>query len=150
MVEKTKLFKEIVEDLLKELELKVEAKVTQDEDLVSVQLKTDEPGILIGYHGQTLAALQLVVALMGFKKLKEWTRLVLNVGDYRQKRKEVLERMAEMISQKVISSGKAQDLPPMPPIERRIVHLFLAENGKVESFSEGEGRDRHVVVKLKS
>ena len=150
MAEKTKLFKKIVEDLLKELKLKVEAEVTQDEDLVSIQLKTDEPGILIGYHGQTLAALQLIIALMGFRELKEWTRVILNVGDYRQKRKEVLERMAEMISQKVISLGESQELPPMPPIERRIVHLFLAENDKVESFSEGEGRDRHVVVKLKS
>lgn len=149
MAEKTKTFKKLARDLFKELELKVETEVTQDKDLISIQLKTEEPGILIGYHGQTLAALQLIIALMGFKKFDEWTRILVNVGDYRQKRQETLERMAEMICQKATSLGKEQNFPPMPPLERRIVHLFLKDNDKVETFSEGQGKDRYVVVKLK-
>jgi len=149
MAEKTKTFKKLAENLFKELELKVETEVTQNEDLISIQLETEEPGILIGYHGQTLAALQLIIALMGFKKFDEWTRILINVGDYRQKRQDTLERMAEMICQKTISSGEEQSFSSMPPLERRIIHLFLKDNDKVETFSEGQGKDRHVVVKLK-
>ena len=150
MADKVKTFEKIVKDLFKQLDLKVGVEIKQSEDLVSIQLDNDEPGILIGYHGQTLAALQLIIALTAFKKLGEWTKILVNVGDYRQKRQESLERMAEMVCQKVIASGESQDLPPMLPLERRIIHLVLAGNDKIETVSEGEGKERHVVVKLKS
>ncbi len=150
MVDKVKTFEKITKDLFKQLDLKVGIEIKQNGDLVSIQLDNDEPGILIGYHGQTLAALQLIIALMAFKKLGEWTKTLVNIDDYRQKRQESLERMAEMVCQKVIASGESQDLPPMPPLERRIIHLTLAENDRIETVSEGEGKERHVVVKLKS
>ena len=115
-----------------------------------IQLKTEDPGVLIGYHGQALAALQQMITMIAFKKNGEWVRVLVDVEDYREKRKEVLERMAISIAEKVKASGKSQLLPPMSSFERRIVHVILAERPEVETVSEGEGDQRHIVVKLKS
>ncbi|MCX6724573.1 MAG: hypothetical protein NTV20_00525, partial [Candidatus Shapirobacteria bacterium] len=94
-------------------------------------------------------AFQLLLALMGFRKLNEWTRVLVNVGDYREKREESLTNMAKSLAQKVKFSGTSQSLPPMSSAERRIIHLALAEETEMETISEGEGRDRHVVIKPK-
>ncbi|MBM3205991.1 hypothetical protein FJZ41_04050, partial [Candidatus Shapirobacteria bacterium] len=110
----------------------------------------DEPGILIGYHGQSLVAIQQILTLMAFKKFGEWVRLLVDVGDYREKRKESLEQMAKSLAQKVKLSGQSQVFPPMSSFERRIIHLVLAEDNEVKTVSEGEGDQRHVVLKPKS
>lgn len=150
MVEKIKTFKKITQQLFKHLDVKVGVEVKEEEGVVAIQLTTEEPGLLIGYHGETLAAIQLIISMTGFKKLGERTWILVNVGDYREKRKEVLERMAHSVAQKVKFSSQAQALPPMPSSERRIIHLALADNPEVETASEGEGKDRYVVVKPKS
>jgi len=150
MAEKAKTFEKITKELFSLLETKVGLEIKEEEDGVVIQLTTDEPGILIGYHGQALQALQLLIALIGFRKLGEWTRVLVNVGDYREKREESLTNMAKSLAQKVKFSGTSQGLPPMSSAERRIIHLALAEEQEVETVSEGEGRDRHVVIKTKS
>jgi len=150
MAEKAKTFEKITKELFSLLETKVGLEIKEEEDGVVIQLTTDEPGILIGYHGQALQAVQLLLALMGFRKLGEWTRVLVNVGDYREKRQESLTKMAQAIAQKVRFSGTSQNLPPMSSAERRIIHLALADETEVETISEGEGRDRHVVVKPKA
>jgi len=150
MAEKAKTFEKITKELFSLLKTKVGLEIKEEEDGVVIQLTTDEPGILIGYHGQALQAVQLLLALMGFRKLGEWTRVLVNVGDYREKRQESLTKMAQAIAQKVRFSGTSQNLPPMSSAERRIIHLALADETEVETISEGEGRDRHVVVKPKA
>lgn len=149
MADKTKTFEKITNELFSLLETKVGLEIKEEEDGVAIQLTTDEPGILIGYHGQALQALQLLIAMIGFKKNGEWTRVLVNVGDYREKREESLTNMAKSLAQKVKFSGTSQSLPPMSSAERRIIHLALAEEQEVETVSESEGRDRHVVIKPK-
>jgi len=149
MVEKIKTFEKITKELFALLETKVGLEIKEEEGAIMIQLTTDEPGILIGYHGQAIQAVQLLLALMGFRKLGEWTRVLVNVGDYREKRQESLTNMAKSLAQKVKFSGTSQGLPPMSSAERRIIHLALAEDTEVETVSEGEGRDRHVVIKQK-
>jgi len=149
MADKTKTFEKITNELFSLLETKVGLEIKKEEDGVAIQLTTDEPGILIGYHGQALQALQLLIAMIGFKKNGEWTRVLVNVGDYREKREESLTNMAKSLAQKVKFSGTSQSLPPMSSAERRIIHLALAEEQEVETVSESEGRDRHVVIKPK-
>ncbi len=149
MAEKIKTFEKITKELFALLETKVGLEIKEEEGAIMIQLTTDEPGILIGYHGQAIQAVQLLLALMGFRKLGEWTRVLVNVGDYREKRQESLSNMAKSLAQKVKFSGTSQSLPPMSSAERRIIHLALAEDTEVETISEGEGRDRHVVVKSK-
>lgn len=149
MVEKIKTFEKITKELFALLETKIGLEIKEEEGAIMIQLTTDEPGILIGYHGQAIQAVQLLLALMGFRKLGEWTRVLVNVGDYREKRQESLTKMAQAIAQKVKFSGTSQSLPPMSSAERRIIHLALADDQEVETVSEDEGRDRHVVVKIK-
>ena len=149
MADKAKTFEKITNELFSLLETKVGLEIKEEEDGVAIQFTTDEPGILIGYHGQALQALQLLIAMIGFKKNGEWTRVLVNVGDYREKREESLTNMAKSLAQKVKFSGTSQSLPPMSSAERRIIHLALAEEQEVETVSESEGRDRHVVIKPK-
>jgi len=147
---KLKIIKEITEKLLELLEVKASLVVKEEDEIINIQLETEEPGILIGYHGQALQALQLLISLIGFKKFNEWVRVVVNVGDYQEKRQESLTKMAQSIAQRAKFSGTSQSLPPMSSAERRIIHLALANDTEVETFSEGEGRERHVVIKPKS
>ena len=149
MAEKAKTFEKITQELFSLLETKVGLEIKEEEDGIIIQLTTEEPGILIGYHGQALQSLQLLIGLIGFRKTGEWTRVLVNVGDYREKREESLTNMAKSLAQKVKFSGTSQSLPPMSSAERRIIHLALADDQEVETVSESEGRDRHVVIKPK-
>jgi len=149
MADKAKTFEKITQELFSLLATKVGLEIKEKDDGVVIQLATDEPGILIGYHGQALQALQLLIGLIGFKKTGGWTRVLVNVGDYREKREESLTNMAKSLAQKVKFSGTSQSLPPMSSAERRIIHLALADDQELETVSEGEGRDRHVVIKQK-
>lgn len=143
-----------VENLVKELigHLGVQAKAEVKEDkegVIHIQLETEDPGILIGYHGETLASLQLLLGLMTYRQTNEWQRILVNVGDYRERRQESLERMALSAAQKVRFSGEEQALPFMTATERRLIHLALADDAEVMTESEGEGRNRRVVIKPK-
>jgi spoIIIJ-associated protein len=142
--------KKVVKNLLDLLGVEAEIKISLDKDLYQVQLETSDPGILIGYHGETLRAIQRIVAMIIYRQTEEWTKITVNVGDYRQRRQETLEKMAKVAAQKTRFSKEAQSLPPMPASERRIVHLVLAEEADIETVSEGEGRNRYVVVQPKS
>lgn len=140
--------KKIAEELLNRLGIQTKIDIKEDnEGKINLQLEAAEPGILIGYHGETLAAIQLIISLIAFKKIGEWTRILVNVGDYWEKRQESLERMASSVAQKVKFSGQAQFLPPMSASERRIIHLALSNDLSVETVSEGMGRERHIVIK---
>jgi len=150
MDKQIKILEEITQELFDLLRMKVTFTIKKEEEVFVIQLKTEDPGVLIGYHGQALAALQQMITMIAFKKNGEWVRVLVDVEDYREKRKEVLERMAISIAEKVKASGKSQLLPPMSSFERRIVHVILAERPEVETVSEGEGDQRHIVVKLKS
>lgn len=145
-----KIVLEITEELLKLLEVKAKVKAEKDaEGAWQVEIESEETGILIGYHGETLSSLQLLIGLMVYKKLGEWQRVMINVGDYRQKREAQLIRMAQSAAQRVRFSGQAVSLPFLNSGERRLIHLFLKEDEGVETLSEGEGRERHLVIRPK-
>lgn len=102
--------------------------------------------LLIGYHGQTLNALQVILGLLSFRKFGEFSHILVEAGDYRKERKEELERRALEAADKARFLLKEVSFPAMPPFERRIIHLVLAEEQGVKTESRGEGRERHVVV----
>lgn len=148
MAGKIETLKKITEELFEHLGVKAKIQIKKEKDgTIAVQLTSDEPGILIGYHGQTLAAIQLIISLMVFKQFGQWTRVLVNVGDYRERREESLGRLAQAAAQRAKLSGQTQSLPPMSSTERRIIHLALAEDPDVETVSEGEGQSRHILVK---
>lgn len=144
-----KIIKAIVERLLSFLKLEATIDVLEDKEneAVRVQIETSQPGILIGYHGETLAALQLILGIMVNQKIDKWIKIIVNVGDYRQKREEVLKRMALSAAQRVHFSGEPVVLLSLSAFERRIIHLALADHLEVETSSEGEGKERRLVIR---
>ena len=142
--------KKAAEDLLSALQIEGTVAVTKgEEDVISVNLETTESGLLIGFHGETLYSFQLILGLMVYKQLGEWVKIVVEIGDYRAKREEQLTAMAQAYANQAISTGQPVYLPPLPPSERRVVHMALQERTDVTTESEGEGNSRRVVVKPK-
>lgn len=146
---KLNIIKETAERLLKLLQIEATVEVLEDQQsgLVNVQIKTPEQGILIGYHGETLSALQLILGVLSGKRIGEWVKLTVNVGDYRQKREETLQRMALSAAQRAQFSGQPVVLENLSPPERRVIHLALSGHSEVETTSEGEGRERKLVIR---
>jgi spoIIIJ-associated protein len=107
-------------------------------------------GTLIGRRGETLAALQLLVNLITYKQTGEHERIIVDVEGYRARREENLRSMAERVAQQVRNSGRAVMLEAMPPNERRIIHMALADYEDISSDSTGVGEERRVVVSLRS
>ncbi|HEU4784849.1 MAG TPA: RNA-binding cell elongation regulator Jag/EloR [Ktedonobacterales bacterium] len=104
--------------------------------------------VLIGRRGETLAALQLLMHLVVSKQGDTRERVIVDVEGYRHRREENLRSMAQRIAQQVRTSGRAVMLEAMPPNERRIVHMALADFEDISTESEGEGDQRRVVVSL--
>ena len=147
---KEEIVKQLAEELLAGLQIPATVTVSPgEEDTLSVNITTEESGLLIGYHGETLSSFQLILGLMVYKKLGQWVKVVVEIGDYRAKRAEQLTAMAQAYANQALSTGQPVYLPPLPPSERRVVHLALQENPQVETESVGDGNSRLVVVKPK-
>ena len=106
-------------------------------------------GLLIGRRGETLAALQLLVSLIVGHRTKHRMRIILDAENYRQRREENLRSLALRVAQQVRNYRRSIALEAMPPHERRIVHIALAESKDISTESIGEGDARRVVISLK-
>ena len=146
--EKLKTIKETTVELLGLLKIdQPEVAIEEDEEgTVRVNIQTPDSALLIGYHGQTLSSFQLILSLIAYKKLGVWQKVIVDIGDYRERREEEITQMALNLARQVKESGKATVLPSLSPNERRIVHLCLQEDPTVETYSEGEGRYRRLVI----
>ncbi len=145
-----KLIQKTTEKLLKLIGLeKTTIDVVKQEEVISVHIDCDSPGILIGFKGETIFSLQLILSLMIYKKLGSWQKIVVNVADWREKREESLKNLALNSAQKVKLSGEAIALNNLNAAERRVIHMVLAENADVYTESEGEGTNRRLVIKPK-
>lgn len=145
------IIQKTAEELLGFLEIekpKVSLEV-DEEGVFHLKIETEDSGILIGYHGENIYALQLILSLVVYKKLGCWQRIVVDIGDWRQKREEQLKRIALSAAQRVKFSQEPVMMPYLNAAERRIVHLALADNPDVQSRSEGEGRERKLIIELK-
>lgn len=143
--------KKITEELLEKLLIKATVEVAEDSQnqAFKIQIESEDSGYLIGYHGETIEALQLILSLMVYQKLGSWQRLVVNVGDYRQQREEQLKKLALNVAQKVKFSSEQQIIPNLSASERRVIHLVLASHPDVYTESEGEGDQRTLIVRPK-
>lgn len=116
---------------------------------VSLDVRGDDLGILIGRRGQTLAALQYVVRLIVGRRIDKWVPVMIDVEGYRQRRAEALKRFAIEMAERVKARGAPFTLEPMPPNERRIIHMALADHPQVFTESIGQGDERKVVIRPK-
>ncbi|HEY8476375.1 MAG TPA: RNA-binding cell elongation regulator Jag/EloR [Chloroflexota bacterium] len=119
------------------------------EEVVALDVDGDDLGILIGRHGDTLAALQLILSLMVNRRTKRWPRLVVDVAGYRQRREASLRQLALQVAEQAWRTRRSIVLRPMPPSERRLIHLALQHHPHVTTHSIGDGEERRVVVSPK-
>lgn len=132
--------------LLKEMNIPAEIEITLAQDALNINIIGEDMAILIGKRGQTLDSLQYLVSLVVNKERDDYMRVVLDTENYRAKRKETLEGLAEKLASKVKKSRKNVILEPMNPYERRIIHSALQNNPNVSTKSEGDEPYRKVVI----
>lgn len=133
------------------MNLTVEVMIEKEENsnIVNVELKGDDMGVLIGKRGQTLDSLQYLTNLAVNKNAEEYVKVKIDTEDYRKRRRETLENLAKNIAYKVKRTKRPVSLEPMNPFERRVIHSALQNDKFVTTHSEGEEPYRHVVVTLK-
>ena len=145
-----KVTAEVVESLLSLLDADVVLTLTQmhNEDLDGpiFEIEGDDAGLLIGRRGETLKALQFIVRYIVSHKLDERVYLMIDVEGYQQRRNLALENMALRVARRVSDTGRSIALEPMPPYERRIVHVALSDHSEVTTESTGVGESRQVVI----
>jgi spoIIIJ-associated protein len=121
----------------------------RDEDHVWVDIEGRDASRLLAHQSEALDALQLVVQMMWAHKTKSNVRITLDADHYKAQRDRRLTQMALRLAERVVDSGRSITLEPMPPAERRLVHLALRDHPAVMTESQGEGSDRRVTIKLK-
>ena len=139
-------------DFLGQINFEVEKAFVEDvegeENQVLVGITVANPAGLIGFRGRNLAAVQLILSLMIRNQVGEDIRVLLDVNNYRNEQKERLENMVKSLAEKCLQTGKPVSLATMSSYERRICHMALVDIEGIVSESEGEGEDRHVVIKI--
>ncbi len=135
------------EEFCKNLGIEGTFVIEEVEDGVQVELDTKDSGAVIGYHGEVLEALQLLLSLAISKKTGVFVRTAVEVGDYRKNRTAWLEHLAASARERALAEGSEITLSNLKPWERRIIHLYLEKDEEVLSESIGEGRNRSLVVK---
>jgi spoIIIJ-associated protein len=151
---------QIAKDILKQLltRMGISAEVVAVDNPSTVPLGAEEPqtifldvlgqdlGMLIGRRGDHLSQIQYLVTMLVNRKIETWTRVIIDVEGYRNRREESLVGLAERVARQVSRSQRAIELEPMPPNERRIIHLTLQEHPDVLTHSTGEGHQRRITV----
>lgn len=129
----------------KDLNYKIEIK----EGILHIDFIGEDSLNLIGYRGETLNSLQTILVAVLKKKMDSKVKLYLNVGDYREKRNDILKDLARKIEAEVFKNRKKRVLEPMSAYERKIIHTELQNSDKVFTFSIGEEPHRRLVIDLK-
>jgi spoIIIJ-associated protein len=137
---------ELLDEIVDGLRLDVDVDVKEEHDLLTGRLEGEDVGLFIGRHGQTIDAVQHLAQRIVFPDGPSSVRVVIDANGYRERRAETLRAVADGAADEAMRSGLAVELDPLPPFERRIVHEYLRERGDVETHSEGDEPDRHLVI----
>ena len=145
-----KITAEVVENLLSLMGVDVVLTLKQlhndDLDGPIFEIEGDDAGLLIGRKGETLKTLQFIVRYIVSHRLDDRVNLMIDVEGYQERRNLALENMARRVARRVSDTGREIALEPMPPNERRIVHLALSDHPRVTTESTGDGISRQVVI----
>jgi len=140
---------DVLETLLRLMGLVGAVEASRDEMRLILNIEGDDLGILIGRRGQTLACLQYIVRLIVAGRLKAWLPLNVDVCGYKKRRCDSLRELALKLAGQVKLRRRSVTLEPMPPSERRVIHLALTNHPDVITHSIGEGTSRKIVISLK-
>lgn len=132
------------------MDLDVEVEVIKketDEEQITLNIIGQNLGILIGHRGSTLDSLQYLTSLVANRDGEEnYVRIILDAEGYRERRKQTLFQLARRLAEKARTTGRKVVLEPMPPHERRIIHLALQEEKDIKTYSEGREPYRKVII----
>jgi len=138
-------------ELLEKMNFEVEKAFVEDmdgeENQALVEITVKDPAGLIGFRGRNLASIQFVLSLIIRSQIGEGIRVLLDVNNYRSEQKIRLENMTKSLAEKVLETGKDVVMANMSSYERRICHMVLTEMEGITGESEGEGEERHIVIK---
>ncbi|MBQ3416572.1 MAG: protein jag [Ruminococcus sp.] len=135
--------KEIIEKMGLE-NITVSSKI--EDNVITLDIEGEDVGFIIGRRGETLDALQYLACLAANRVDQNYSRVVINTGDYREKREKTLASLGRRLAIKAAKTGKKTSLEPMNPYERRIIHTAVQKVNGATSWSEGESVNRHVVI----
>lgn len=140
---------DVLDNLLGMLLLEGSYEIEEGADGFLVAIDTKDAGRLIGARGESLEGLQLIInQIMSSKMGENFKRVVIDVAGWRKQKEEELKIRAAEHGRQVLETGKEVELEPMSAWQRRVVHMVIAETQGLSSESVGEGRDRHIVIKL--
>ncbi len=126
-------------------DITVSAKLDEN-NAINIDIEGEDVGYIIGRRGETLDALQYLSCLAANRVDSSYSRVVINTGDYREKREKTLESLGRRLAIKAAKTGRQSSLEPMNPYERRIIHTAVQKVNGATSWSEGENMNRHVVI----
>ena len=138
--------RKFLEKIATAMGLQVVISTVTTDDTVTLNLHGDDLGILIGKHGQTLDALQYLTNLAANREGRDRIRFIIDVEDYRKRRADTLEQLALRLADRAKRTGERVALEPMTPHERKIIHMSLQNDTRIETYSEGEEPYRRVVI----
>lgn len=144
--EPTERVRAIVGRVVQALGLHASVDIEETGDEIRATVNGDDLGILIGRHGTTIDALQHLAMRAAYHGVSDHKAVVVDAAGYRERREAALKRAADRAVEDALSFGRAVELEPMGPQERRIVHLYLRDRPEVQTHSEGDEPDRRLVV----
>lgn len=133
-------------EITKQMDAPATVTMSHEDHLIVFQLDTEKQGLLIGKHGKMLNAIQYLAQVFIHRVAKNKLSIVVNIGNYREKRQAILQRLAERTAEKVDRTGRPIFLEPMPAFERKQIHAALSKKDYVKTHSEGEEPYRYLVV----
>ena len=149
-VDPTQKAKDFLAEIFKNMSLDVLIeKFATSEDTVTLHLHGADLGILIGKHGQTLDSLQYLTNLVANKGQENWTKIIIDIENYRKKRTDTLTKLALRLADKAKRRNERISLEPMNSHERKIIHMALQDDKRITTYSEGDEPYRHIVIMSK-
>jgi spoIIIJ-associated protein len=136
----------LLERIVEDLDLEAEVSVNEGDDEIHAEVNGEDVGLLIGRHGQTIDAVQLLCYQAAFRGRQERKRVTVDAAGYRQRQGEALQRRADMAAEDALADSRPIEMDPMGPNERRVVHEHLRDRPEVETHSEGDEPNRFVVI----
>ena len=146
--EAARITKEYLEGIAKTYGAQATVTVEARRDRMTFVFDTDKQGLLIGKHGKILNALQVLAQVSVHRFIKGRISVQVDVGDYRQRRSETLQQIAERTARKVLKTKQPVYLEPLPAYERKQIHAALSKNKRISTHSEGKEPHRYLVVEI--
>lgn len=140
---------EYLENIINDYGAKADITVERQKNQLIFNIETDKSGLIIGKHGKIINSLQVLAQIMVHQYDKRRQSVILNIGDYRNRRANVLEQIAERTAKEVLKTKHSVVLDPLPSYERKQIHAYLSKVEHIETHSEGRDPNRYLVVEYK-